>query len=161
LDRLREPSGGSVDDERDDDALDEVCGDSDSVVSDSSAGLEAARPAVSKIARFGAAPSTRIRGTELSLGRADMDPFGCALTGTARDGRRVNLASRLEYHGEPGQILVSDSVADQLADDFLFSPSTIIDLKGKGPTSVQVLLGRKAGAVTTPEPAAETSATVS
>jgi hypothetical protein len=103
----------------------------------------------------------RIRGTELSLGRADMDPFGCALTGTARDGRRVNLASRLEYHGEPGQILVSDSVADQLADDFLFSPSTIVDLKGKGPTSVQVLLGRKAGAVTTPEPAAETSATVS
>jgi class 3 adenylate cyclase len=104
----------------------------------------------------------RIRGTELSLRRADMDPFGCALTGTAREyGRRVNLASRLEYHGEPGQILVSDSVADQLADDFLFSPSTIIDLKGKGPTSVQVLLGRKAAAVTTPEPAAETSATVS
>jgi class 3 adenylate cyclase len=66
----------------------------------------------------------RIRGTELSLRRADMDPFGCALTGTAREyGRRVNLASRLEYHGEPGQILVSDSVADQLADDFLFSPT--------------------------------------
>jgi class 3 adenylate cyclase len=69
-------------------------------------------------------------------------------------GDTVNLASRLEYHGEPGQILVSDSVADQLADDFLFSPSTIIDLKGKGPTSVRFLLGRKEDAVTAPQRAA-------
>jgi class 3 adenylate cyclase len=75
-------------------------------------------------------------------------------------GDTVNLASRLEYHGEPGQILVSDSVADQLADDFLFSPSTIIDLKGKGPTSVRFLLGRNDEAVATPQPAAEKTATV-
>jgi class 3 adenylate cyclase len=76
-------------------------------------------------------------------------------------GDTVNLASRLEYHGEPGQILVSDSVADQLADEFVFSPSTVIDLKGKGPTSVRLLLGRKEDAVTTPAPAAEKTATIS
>jgi class 3 adenylate cyclase len=76
-------------------------------------------------------------------------------------GDTVNLASRLESHGEPGQILASDSVADQLADDFLFSPDTIIDLKGKGPTHVRFLLGRKEDALTTPEPAADTTATVS
>jgi adenylate cyclase len=75
-------------------------------------------------------------------------------------GDTVNLASRLEYHGESGQILVSEAVADQTADDFLFTPSTVIEIKGKGPTSVRFLLGRKADA-TTPQPAAKTTATVS
>jgi class 3 adenylate cyclase len=70
-------------------------------------------------------------------------------------GDTVNLASRLEFHGEPGQIVVSEAVAEQLADDFVFSPSAVIDLKGKGPTSVRCLLGRPGDAVTTRQPAAE------
>jgi len=58
-------------------------------------------------------------------------------------GDTVNLASRLQLHGEPGQILVSEAVADRLADEFVFSPSRILELKGKGPTRVQCLLARK------------------
>jgi class 3 adenylate cyclase len=72
-------------------------------------------------------------------------------------GDTVNLASRLEYHGEPGQILVSEAVADALADAFVFSPSSLIDLKGKGPTSARFLLGSKEDAVATPVPAATVS----
>jgi len=60
-------------------------------------------------------------------------------------GDAVNLASRLEFHGEPGQILVSEAVADRLADEFVFSPSSVLELKGKGPTRVQSLLGRHTG----------------
>jgi class 3 adenylate cyclase len=70
-------------------------------------------------------------------------------------GDTVNLASRLESHGEPGQILVSEAVSDQLADHFLFSPSTVIDLKGKGPTSVRCLLGRNGEGADRPQPAVE------
>jgi class 3 adenylate cyclase len=75
-------------------------------------------------------------------------------------GDTVNLASRLEHHGKPGQILVSEAVADELADDFLFSPSAVLDLKGRGPTRACFLLGRKEEAPD-PEPAAETPAAVS
>jgi class 3 adenylate cyclase len=57
-------------------------------------------------------------------------------------GDTVNLASRLQLHGEPDHILVSEAVADRLADEFLFSPSRILELKGKGPTRVRCLLGR-------------------
>jgi adenylate cyclase len=59
-------------------------------------------------------------------------------------GDTVNLASRLELHGEPGQILVSETVAQSLGETFLFSPPSLVDLKGKGPTSVRQLLGRTA-----------------
>ena len=58
-------------------------------------------------------------------------------------GDTVNLASRLELHGEPGQILVTEAVADELGDGFLFSPPVVLDLKGKGPTPVNELLGRR------------------
>jgi class 3 adenylate cyclase len=58
-------------------------------------------------------------------------------------GDTVNLASRLELHGEAGQILVTEAVADELQDGFVLSPGTLLDLKGKGPTRVHELLGRK------------------
>ncbi len=58
-------------------------------------------------------------------------------------GDTVNLASRLEESGEPGRVLVSESTARQLADRFEFGPPRLLDLKGKGPTPVRVLVGRQ------------------
>jgi class 3 adenylate cyclase len=58
-------------------------------------------------------------------------------------GDAVNLASRLEEYGEPGHALVSESMASQLADRYHFAPTQVMDLEGKGPTPVRVLLGRR------------------
>jgi class 3 adenylate cyclase len=57
-------------------------------------------------------------------------------------GDTVNLAKRLEENAVPGRMLVSESTAAVLTDRYDFAPSEILDLKGKGPTSVRVLLGR-------------------
>ena len=59
-------------------------------------------------------------------------------------GDTVNLASRLESQGQPGRIMVSERVAAALDRRYEFGPSRIVDLKGKGPTSVRFLTGRKA-----------------
>jgi class 3 adenylate cyclase len=59
-------------------------------------------------------------------------------------GDTVNLASRLETNAEPGRFLVSGSTATQLSDRYDFGPSEILEVKGKGPTTVRVLLGRHA-----------------
>ena len=57
-------------------------------------------------------------------------------------GDTVNLASRLEVHGEPGQVLVSEQTAMEVMDRYRFGPVRILDLKGKGPTPVRALVGR-------------------
>ena len=57
-------------------------------------------------------------------------------------GDTVNLASRLEQNAAPGRILVSESTARELTDRYDFGPSEILEVKGKGPTTVRVLLGR-------------------
>jgi class 3 adenylate cyclase len=57
-------------------------------------------------------------------------------------GDTVNLASRLETNAGPGRFLVSESTATQLSDRYDFGPPEILELKGKGPTTVRVLLGR-------------------
>jgi class 3 adenylate cyclase len=57
-------------------------------------------------------------------------------------GDTVNLASRLQESAEPGQVLVSESTAGQLADRYEFGPTRLVDLKGKGPTPTRILLGR-------------------
>jgi class 3 adenylate cyclase len=58
-------------------------------------------------------------------------------------GDTVNLASRLEEYGEPGRVLVSEATATQLVDRYEFGPARMLDVKGKGPTPVRVLLGRR------------------
>jgi guanylate cyclase len=58
-------------------------------------------------------------------------------------GDTVNLANRLQMHGRPGEILVSEAVAERLSGAFLFSPSMVLELKGKGPTPVLLLEGRQ------------------
>ena len=57
-------------------------------------------------------------------------------------GDTVNVASRLEEQGEPGEVLVSEATAVQLEDRYEFGPIRILDLKGKGPTPARALLGR-------------------
>jgi len=56
-------------------------------------------------------------------------------------GDTVNLASRLESHGEPGRILVSEATAAAL-DGYALDGPHRVDLKGKGPTPAWFLLGR-------------------
>jgi class 3 adenylate cyclase len=57
-------------------------------------------------------------------------------------GDTVNLASRLETNAGPGRFLVSESTATQLSDRYDFGPPEVLEVKGKGPTTVRVLLGR-------------------
>jgi class 3 adenylate cyclase len=57
----------------------------------------------------------------------------------------VNVASRFESSGESNGIHVSEAVRFRLADDFLFSNSGEVNLKGKGPMRSFYLLGRKDG----------------
>jgi len=67
-------------------------------------------------------------------------------------GDTVNLANRLEEHAPHGRALVSETTASALADRFDFGPPETLDLKGKGPTQVRVLLGRSSngGPASTP-----------
>jgi class 3 adenylate cyclase len=58
-------------------------------------------------------------------------------------GDTVNLAARLEAGGEPGRILVSERMAELLEDRFDLGPPRVMDIKGKGPTPVRFLLGRR------------------
>jgi len=57
-------------------------------------------------------------------------------------GDTVNLASRLESHGAPGRILVSEATAALLGDGYRLSETLVIELKGRGPTPARFLLGR-------------------
>jgi class 3 adenylate cyclase len=61
----------------------------------------------------------------------------------------VNLASRLESHGTPGRILVSEATAALLEGTYLLSDRQMMELKGRGPTPARFLLGR--GGSTSPE----------
>ena len=56
-------------------------------------------------------------------------------------GDTVNTAARVESHGVPGRVHVTQGVADQLGDDFAVEERGTIDLKGKGPM-VTHLVGR-------------------
>ena len=65
-------------------------------------------------------------------------------------GDTVNLASRLESHGDPDRILASETVVAHLQGAYEFGPPIVVDLKGKGPTAARFLLGEDgAGGVDT------------
>src|SRR5690348_2035318 len=57
-------------------------------------------------------------------------------------GDTVNVASRMESHGLPDQIQVTEQVYERLKNDFLFEQRGLIEVKGKGPTLTFFLLGR-------------------
>jgi adenylate cyclase len=57
-------------------------------------------------------------------------------------GDTVNLASRMESHGIPGQVQVSDAVKERLEGMFTFEARGLVDIKGKGLTPTWLLAGR-------------------
>jgi class 3 adenylate cyclase len=54
-------------------------------------------------------------------------------------GDTVNTASRLELHGVPGRVHVSDVVQERLKGRFTFVPRGTVDLKGRGPMDTYFL----------------------
>jgi class 3 adenylate cyclase len=56
-------------------------------------------------------------------------------------GDTVNLASRLEEQGEPGEVLLSERTAAEVVDRYALGQVRVLDIKGKGPTPVRSLLG--------------------
>jgi adenylate cyclase len=57
-------------------------------------------------------------------------------------GDTVNMASRMESHGLPGCIQITDAVHLQLSGRYECRGRGTIDVKGKGPTTTHLLLGR-------------------
>ena len=48
-------------------------------------------------------------------------------------GDTVNTAARMESHGVPGRVQVTEAVADRLEEDLGAEPRGTIEVKGKGP----------------------------
>jgi len=57
-------------------------------------------------------------------------------------GDSVNMAQRIESHGEPNMISVSEPIYFKLRNQFLLEDRGLIELKGKGPTKTYALVGR-------------------
>jgi adenylate cyclase len=58
-------------------------------------------------------------------------------------GDTVNVASRMESHGEPGKIHVTAEVQERLGREYLFEDRGEIKVKGKGPMRTYFLLGKR------------------
>ena len=57
-------------------------------------------------------------------------------------GDTVNTASRMESHGVPGTIQVTERARDHLVQWFRLEERGVVDVKGKGPMRTYLLLGR-------------------
>ncbi len=57
-------------------------------------------------------------------------------------GDSVNMAQRIESHGEPNMISVSEPIYYKLRTQYLLEDRGLIELKGKGPTKTYALRGR-------------------
>jgi guanylate cyclase len=55
----------------------------------------------------------------------------------------VNTASRMESHGVPGTIQVTEATYLLLRDQYVCLPRGVVDVKGKGPTPTWHLTGRR------------------
>jgi class 3 adenylate cyclase len=59
-------------------------------------------------------------------------------------GDAVNTASRMESHGTPGRVHVTEETRQRLEDEYAFEARGSIEVKGKGPMQTHFLIGRKA-----------------
>jgi class 3 adenylate cyclase len=64
-------------------------------------------------------------------------------------GDTVNTASRMESHGVAGRVQVTEPTRDRMQNLFRFEPRGMVDVKGKGPMSTYLLVGRREPAETT------------
>lgn len=60
-------------------------------------------------------------------------------------GDTVNTAARMESHGEPGRIHITDATNDLIRDDFATTPRGPIEVKGKGTLTSWFVEGSLAG----------------
>ncbi|MEC4986918.1 MAG: adenylate/guanylate cyclase domain-containing protein, partial [Oscillatoria sp. PMC 1076.18] len=58
-------------------------------------------------------------------------------------GDTVNVASRMEFHGIPGEIQVTEAVYDRLQQKFIFAKRGSISIKGKGEMTTYLLKGKR------------------
>jgi class 3 adenylate cyclase len=58
-------------------------------------------------------------------------------------GDTVNIASRMESHGIPGCIQVTETTYHRLKSHYLFEERGVIKVKGKGPMNCYLLMGKK------------------
>jgi adenylate cyclase len=59
-------------------------------------------------------------------------------------GDAVNIASRMESQGTPGDIQITRATRDLLGDEFVFEPRGTVSVKGKGDMETWYLVGRRA-----------------
>ncbi|MEG5032032.1 adenylate/guanylate cyclase domain-containing protein [Microcoleus sp. AT3-D2] len=64
-------------------------------------------------------------------------------------GDAVNVASRMESHGKPGYIQVTDATYLKLQNKYLLEPRGAIEVKGRGEMMTYWLLGRRGGILAT------------
>jgi class 3 adenylate cyclase len=57
-------------------------------------------------------------------------------------GDAVNIASRMESHGEPNRIQVTDATYEKLKDRYIFEPRGTVAVKGRGEMMTYWLLGK-------------------
>ena len=69
-------------------------------------------------------------------------------------GDTVNTASRMESHGVPGAIQVTERAYEQLRDRYDLRHRGTIEVKGKGPMTTYLLLGKREGSGAVPFSAA-------
>lgn len=58
-------------------------------------------------------------------------------------GDAVNTASRMESHGTPGRVHVTQATRQRLEDEYEFEERGSIEVKGKGPMQTHFLVGRR------------------
>jgi len=58
-------------------------------------------------------------------------------------GDTVNVASRMESHGRPGQIQITGNLYELLRDEFICEPRGLIEVKGKGSMETWFLIAEK------------------
>jgi class 3 adenylate cyclase len=61
-------------------------------------------------------------------------------------GDTVNLASRMESHGIPGRVQITEATRQAIGEAFEVEPRGAIDVKGKGKILAYLLIGERAAA---------------